>query len=91
MKPDLENLPMVLIEWIDSFGCSTDWRDVDDIETSVMECQTVGFLLKEDKDCYVVAPHIAIGSRQMCGDITIPRVAITGVQYLTAGDDDEPK
>ncbi len=82
-KPNLEALPMVCVHWIDSFGgVSTDWTDIDDCEQSITHCISVGYLRREDSDCVVLVPHIALEHRGGCGDVTIPIVAIQGIWNL---------
>lgn len=50
-------------------------------------CQSVGWLLSENKDCKVIVPHIG-GEKngdvmlQGCGDLVIPAQAITKMTVL---------
>lgn len=50
-------------------------------------CQSVGWLLSENKDCKVIVPHIG-GEKngdtmmQGCGDLVIPAKAITKMTVL---------
>lgn len=77
---------LVLIEWVDSFGCSSSWRDMDDeYKPNPMTCRSVGWLYRDDKDVKVIVPHIADvpdQSKQGCGDMTIPTAAIVAIKDL---------
>jgi hypothetical protein len=73
---------LVLVEWIDSFGCSNKWAVLseDFSPPSVPLCRSVGWLFYDGDDCKVVVPHMAeatnCSERQGCGDMTIPSRAI---------------
>jgi len=72
---------LVLIQWYDAFGQS-GWQDKKPDHTSKgMFCQSVGFLLRKDKDCIRVALSIEeIGG---VGDtLTIPRKMVHKITYL---------
>ena len=69
--------PIAVIEWVDS--CSLrggHWHSHEDGEQlSVDRCKSVGWILKEDKECVVIVPHTA--SHSIGGELCIPKVAIT--------------
>lgn len=77
-----EQLKLVLIEWVDSFGCSSDWQELEDDPQPLKPiiCQSVGWLLRDWTQCKVIVPHIAEIPRdstlQGCGDMTIPTACI---------------
>jgi len=77
---------LVLIEWLDSFGCSSTWRDAAGEAPPVLTCYSVGWLLHDTDDCKVVIPHWTSSSsavgRQACGDMTIPARAIVRITRL---------
>ena len=76
---------LVLVEWVDSFGCAPDWRPLDSCAPDLLVCRSVGWLLHEDERCLVVVPHRTDGGAvepQGCGDMTIPRVAVLRVLPL---------
>lgn len=81
-------MKLVLIEWVDSFGCSSDWEELsyDRGESVPMVCRSVGWLFKDGPDCKVIVPHIADvpGDRpkQGCGDMTIPNACILKIHEL---------
>ena len=77
---------LVLIEWEDSFGCSTTWTPVEDCNPIALLCQSVGWLLYEGDDMKVVAPHMTMNTQgvveQACGDMTIPASAVRRIVDL---------
>jgi hypothetical protein len=82
---------LVLVEWIDAFGCSDRWADMDDVKPSVPICCSVGFLVAETDDALLVVPHVAFGEHvvkegQGCGDMTIPKVAVKSMVDLLIPD-----
>ena len=78
---------LVLVEWIDSYGCSTNWRRMEECEPAILSCRSVGWLLHDGDDAKVIVPHIADAEpeihRQGCGDMTIPTKAITKIVDIT--------
>jgi len=75
-------MKLVLIEWIDSHA-GRGWKSMDELEETAepLYCRSVGWLLKETKDCKVLVPHIGGEENgniiiQGCGDLTIPIKAI---------------
>ena len=68
---------LVMIEWVDSFGCSSTWEDLnEDSQPELIPCRSVGWLFHDGPDCKVLVPHVAPvpgGKKQQgCGDMTIP-------------------
>lgn len=85
------NMRLVLIEWVDSFGCSSSWQDLDDDrKPAAMLCRSVGWLFRDGADCKVVVPHIADvpdAPKQGCGDMTIPADCVRSIQDLLPAPD----
>ena len=75
---------LVLIEWVDSFGCSPNWTPMSEDQPEPMICKSVGWLAHDGTSCKVVVPHIADSAEQGCGDMTIPNEAIRRVVDLEA-------
>lgn len=78
---------LVLVDWLDSYGCSSDWRLVEACNPKVLHCHSVGWLLHEDEECVVVVPHISeaehpAAPRQACGDMTIAKKSIVSITNL---------
>jgi len=81
---------LVLIEWLDSYGCSAEWQPLEGCDPAPMKCRSVGWLVGDRKDCKVIVPHISQDGHpgipvQGCGDMTIPSSAILRVVDLTYG------
>lgn len=79
-----------LVVWTDSHGCSSEWRDFSEAaEQEVIECQSVGWVIRDDDKALTIVPHMSATSH-CCGDMTIPKVAITKRTILkyTKGCDD---
>lgn len=79
-------MKLVCVDWIDS--CSgRGWRDLGWYENDdgSLKCRSVGYLVRESRtDVWLVA-HLAgdkNGMDQACGDMCIPKVAITKIQAL---------
>jgi hypothetical protein len=88
-KEVADNKPMrlVLIEWHDSFGCSSNWQELsDECRPAPMTCRSVGWLFRDDPGCKVIVPHIADVPgglpKQGCGDMTIPSTCIQRIVDL---------
>lgn len=81
-------LRLVLIEWLDAFGCSSTWEEVGDVHPRAMRCRSVGWLVHDGEDCKVVVPHLSEADhddvkQQGCGDMTIPTCTIRYMVDLT--------
>jgi hypothetical protein len=79
---------LVLVEWLDSFGCSSTWQPlaVDDAIAPLV-CRSVGWLVHDGAACKVLVPHIAgtaqpFSPNQGCGDMTIPTCAVLRIVDL---------
>ena len=78
---------LVMVEWVDSFGCSTDWEELsDDRHPKPVVCRSVGWLFRDEPACKVIVPHVAeLGAKtkQGCGDMTIPTECVLRIVDLT--------
>jgi len=72
-----------LVEWEDSYGCSPRWEDFSLPTINGLTCRSVGWLISQNDRNILIAPHVAeneaLGIKQACGDMTIPRAAILKV------------
>ena len=69
------------IKWVDSFGCSSSWGALEIDKCKPMHCESVGYVVFEDSEIVVIAPHRTLPHPgregvDYCGDMTIPKVAI---------------
>jgi len=83
-----QDYKLVLIEWVDSYGCSSAWSSVDNCNVAPMVCKSVGWLIHDDKKCKVVVPHLSQSNhpnanQQGCGDMTIPSPAVLKIVELS--------
>ena len=79
----------VLIEWMDSYGCSSNWQEINPAgEPEMMVCRSVGWIIRKTKTCVVVVPHLSDNThsakQQGCGDMTIPTACILSMKPLRA-------
>ena len=80
-------LRLVLVEWVDSYGCSDTWQSLAGSTPAPLVCRSVGWLLHDTADCKVIVPHLSDASHQHtdqqgCGDMAIPTMAILGMTDL---------
>jgi hypothetical protein len=80
-------MKLVLVEWVDSYGCSPKWQPLEAAVRKPMRCKSVGWLLHDGPDCKVIVPHISDEKTdeipaQGCGDMTIPNSAILKITSL---------
>ena len=85
----LASMRLVLIEWLDSYGCSSDWQPLENHQPKPLRCRSVGWLFHDDDDCKVIVPHLSDKTNdhvpaQGCGDMTIPTRAILKITDLSS-------
>lgn len=78
---------LVIIECLDSYGCSSSRQDLANCEPGVV-CKSIGWLIHDGDKCKVIVPHLnqpdhTSTSQQGCGDMTIPTTSI--VKILDVG------
>lgn len=78
---------LVLVEWMDSYGCSSEWQPIAGCNPKALRCQSVGWLLHDGDDCKVIVPHLSDAEhsqaeQQGCGDMTIPTQAILKISDI---------
>jgi len=84
---------LVLVEWVDSFGCSSEWVKLEgNLDHQPIVCRSVGWLYYDGEDCKVIIPHLADvpgDLQQGCGDMTIPTPSIRRLCDLKEAADDD--
>jgi hypothetical protein len=89
MKRTQRTLPLVMVEWVDSYGCSSRWRELEELTPDPMICRSVGWLLHRDRECivlvaYLIEPDRDEGPRsQGMGDMTTPSCAVKAMHALS--------
>lgn len=74
---------LVLIKWVDSYSVYEQWDFINDIsEPIVIECISVGFVIKETDESILIIPHISGENEAGKGGICIPKISITKLKQL---------
>jgi hypothetical protein len=76
---------LVFIEWTDSHAVP-GWQDLDAVRRSLgLVCRSVGWLIHDDQDTKILAPHLSEGSNppQGSGIMMIPARAVLREVDLT--------
>lgn len=88
---DKPNPPMVVVEWEDATNAA-EWHDyekvvafsADEFDTD-WNCTNVGYLLREDEECVIVASRATGNFEQMGLAERIPRGMVKRISYLYEG------
>lgn len=84
----MEKQRLVYIKWVDSFGCSSTWEEIqEEYDPKPLICRSVGWLIHDGDDCKIIVPHLTSKEhdhaiQQGCGDMTIPTRAILKIVSL---------
>ena len=74
-------MKLVLIDWVDSVGDGTRWRELDDIKKDKpVKIRSVGWILAETKESMTIVAHLSDSHGQ--GEMTIPSEAIKKITVL---------
>lgn len=76
------NHPLLIIHWVDSFGCVPDWQDLDGLIPHITHPRSVGWLIAENADAILLGPNIS--DDQVVGQISIPKCSIKTAYHLTS-------
>ncbi len=71
--------PLVYIKWVDSQIASLTWAYIEDITQEIATVETVGFVVKENKNTLTISASISIKEKsqhQAAQIITIPKCCI---------------
>jgi len=75
------------VEWIDSFGCTSQWQSLEDYSPILPIMKTIGFIVYESKDLISLANSIGDDTEhtleQANGIMNIPRKCIVKLKELT--------
>ena len=88
----MDNDPkLVLVTWLDSYGCSTEWQSMKDIDAPLLTCTSVGWLIVDGEEAIVIVPHMSMPDHkhaewQGMGDMTIPRTSVLSIENLEKRD-----
>lgn len=91
-----EEKELCYIHWVDSFGCSSSWESLEDLEAPrPLDVYSVGWVVLESDTAVTLVPHIHGGRESVgavpsgCGDMTIPKLAIMKRVILSFGGDND--
>lgn len=77
-----EELKKVQIKWVDSARCD-GWQFFEDVEANNVECESVGYLVKETEQGFVISSTIGINPPQVCQYISIPKCAVKDYKEIS--------
>ena len=72
----------VLIHWNASMG-GAGWRDRDSVKEYDMRIQTIGWLIQDLPDSYVVSSHVSNQHGDPYSPLKIPKSAVIGFWEIT--------
>lgn len=79
---------IAVIEWVDAFGCPAGWEFEDETQARATTVRSVGFVLSEDDQVVMLAPHISSPGegerRQLAGHIAVPRRQIVKIEFISS-------
>ena len=81
----MKEFKRVLVKWVDS-ARNMDWGLYEDVNEVPIECESVGYLIKEKFDYIVVALSIAYEPLKVCQTMTIPKCSIKEIKILEVAD-----
>lgn len=90
LSKELSHYDLIYVEWVDSYGCGSQWGVIPDKDPVSHYCYSVGWAVKESVDALVLVPHISPRNEDIeaeesgCGDMTIPIVSIVRRLILKA-------
>lgn len=73
---------LLYIEWYDAES-NDDWRDISDIVAELPLIQTIGFLIKESKDCVAIAQNIDKKNDNASMSMIIPKAWVKRIRKLS--------
>lgn len=76
-----KGLDIVKVWWLDSSG-SGHWQQIEDIDTKLTQVVSVGLVYEYADDSITIMQNYGLNPPQACGVMTIPRSAITKIEYI---------
>jgi hypothetical protein len=58
-RAQAQAMKLVLIEWVDSMGCASQWTPIGGVTPQPSLCKSVGWLIHDSPDCKVLVPHLS--------------------------------
>ena len=80
---NLENLPIVKVEWLDAMSDDNTWQKIEDLERQTLRIvYSVGWLLKDNPKTIILISSFDSESQCGGGGTTIPKNCVTNITYL---------
>lgn len=77
----------VYIEWVDSYGCTPSWMDLNGYEASLPTMKTIGWVIYENDNLVSICGNISEETEytlfQGNGIMTIPKRCIISIKEIT--------
>lgn len=81
-------MKLILIEWVDSHGCTPSWTSLENYRAVLPIMKSVGWLVFEDENLYSVCGNISEETEstvfQGNGIMTIPKKAVLSLIELSS-------
>lgn len=78
----------VKVRWVDSYGVTTGWRDVNEIDAVLLKVQSYGKVIIDTPDILVLAHNYAEETdytpEQANGTMVIPKACITDITSFSS-------
>jgi len=71
-----------MVEWRDAYSYNEQWKAVDEIDQESIIVQSVGFLMPEAKEGYVVIAQSDDGEGELDGFLFIPSGMVIRIQVV---------
>lgn len=86
LNKSTKRYPLVVVEWDDANNVGI-WQDNDDIDrwmkSKSWECKNVGWLIREEKDFYLLAGRISPNDEEQFGLLErLPKKLVKNIKYL---------
>jgi len=73
---------VAMVEWRDAYSYNEQWKAVDEIDQEPIIVQSVGFLMPEAKEGYVVIAQSDDGEGELDGFLFIPSGMVIRLQVV---------
>lgn len=78
---------LVYVKWLDHHNLNdSGWKDFDELVPHVMEMESVGWVMCEDKNYLVLAAHMNEKHQTACGEIMIIKKCILNRQEIVLNE-----
>lgn len=78
----------VKVNWVDSYGVTTGWRDLSDYDATLLHVRSYGIVIKETDEILVLAHNYAAETEytpeQANGTMIIPKACITDITSFSS-------